>query len=472
MNLEDNIKAGDHAPRGISRRQFIQTASATAAGVFGAPYFIRAEDLGVQKLRIAYVAVGGQAGAHTGYCKPESKIGHCVAYADVDRNQWNNMKHMGIDAPSYTDWRKMFDNHMKEIDAVFVTTPDHSHATPTIRAIKEGKAVYTEKPLTWCISEARAIAEATAEHKVATQMGNMGHANEGNRRVVEWIRDGAIGDVQEVHTFTNRPVWPQGNLTRVLKPTPPNLDWDNWIGPAPYRDYQDGLHQFAWRGWFDFGCGAVGDMGCHTWDCVFWSMNPDYPSSTEQVKIITPGKESFPAKSHFKWTFPAKGNRPGFEAHWYSGGLKPDAPEEFLNDPARQRKDANGNPVKPKLPDSGSIFIGTKGKLLVEGDYGDSPRLIPESAMQAYMLPPKLARSIGHHEEFFAAAKGEKPWDYPGSNFAKYAGPLTEVMLLGSLNERIGQVGFKIECDAVGRTITTPEAAALVTRVRRPGFEL
>ena len=469
MNLENNTNGGNHAAPEISRRQFIRTASITAAGVFGAPYFIRAESLGAQKLRLAFVAVGGRAKAHIVHSKTEL----CVAYADVDQKQWKNMKDLAPDAPAYTDWRKMFDKHMKEIDAVFVATPDHSHATPTLRAIKEGKAVYCEKPLTWCISEARAVAEATAEHRVATQMGNQGHANEGNRLVVEWIRAGAIGDVQEIHTFTNRPIWPQGNLTRLLQPTPSDLDWDNWIGPAPYRDYQDGLHQFKWRGWFDFGCGAVGDMGCHTWDCVFWSMAPDYPTSTELVKIVTPGKESFPTKSHFKWTFPAKGNRPAFEAHWYSGGLKPATPEEFMDDPKRQKKDANGNPVKPKLPNSGSLFIGTKGKLLVEGDYGNSPRLIPESAMEAYQRPPKtIPRSIGHAEEFLAAARGEKPWDYPGSNFSKYAGPLTEVMLLGSLNERIEQEGFKIECDAVGRTITTAEALARVTRVRRPGFEL
>jgi hypothetical protein len=285
-------------------------------------------------------------------------------------------------------------------------------------------------------------------------MGNQGHANNGNRLVVEWIRDGAIGNVTEVHTWTNRPVWPQGNMAREPIPVPANLNWDAWLGPAEYREYHKNLHGFAWRGWFDFGCGAVGDMGCHTWDCVFWAMQPDYPSSVELLEIENKGVETFPSKSHFKWNFPAKGARPGFVAHWYSGGYKPATPDELLNDPTRQ-----GREEKPSLPDSGSLFIGTKGKLLVSGDYADNPRLIPESFMKAYKRPERtIPRSPGHMEEWIMACKGEKPWDYPGSNFSGYAGPLTEVMLLGSISEKIGQVGFKIECDPVARRILTKEA--------------
>jgi predicted dehydrogenase len=456
--------------QGITRRKFLQGTAVAAAGLIGAPSFIRAEDLKKQKLRIAYVATGGRAGAHLGVSNSEL----CVAYSDVDDHQWGDIKKIAPQAPAYQDWRRMFDRHLHEIDVVIIACPDHNHAGPTLAAIQAGKAVYTEKPLTWSIGEAWELEQAARNYQVPTQMGNQGHANHGNRLVVEWIRDGAIGDVLETHTWTNRPIWPQGNLKRSpSKPIPSNLDWDVWIGPAPYCDYRDGLHQFAWRGWFDFGNGALGDMGCHTWDCVNWSMDPDYPTSLELIDIDNPGTESFPQRDHFKWNFPAKGNRPGFVAHWYSGGWKPPAPDEFLDDPVRQKKDQDGHIVKPNLPDSGSLFIGTKGKLLVEGDYGDSPRLIPESAMQAYKRPPEsIPPSPGHMEELLMAARGEKPWDFPKSNIAQYSGGLTEKLLIGSIAERIGQVGFKIECDPTAKLILTPEAQAHVDRVPRLGWRL
>ncbi len=312
-------------------------------------------------------------------------------------------------------------------------------------AIKMGKHVYCEKPLTWSVNEARALAVATEQKKVATQMGNQGHSNEGNRLVVEWIRAGAVGDVKEVHTWTNRPIWPQGIENRPpTEPVPETLDWDSWIGPAPFREFHKGLHGFAWRGWFDFGCGAIGDMGCHTWDCVFWAMDPDYPTSVELIKIVGKTKETWPKQSITKWEYPAKGSRPAFAAFWYEGGLKPPVPEEILNDPTRTKK---------QLPGSASLFIGTKGKMLVEGDYGESPRIIPEAAMKEFKRPEKtIPRSPhGHHGDWIAACRGEKPWDFPGSNFAKYAGPLTENMLLGGIAIKIGEEGYKFQCDPVAQ---------------------
>ena len=216
---------------------------------------------------------------------------------------------------------------------------------------------------------------------------------------------------------------------------PDNLDWEAWLGPAPFRDFHDGLHGFSWRGWFDFGCGAVGDMGCHTWDCVNWSMAPDYPNSVELVAIEGSGyPETFPKQAHFKWDFPAKGDRKAFTAHWYSGGAKPEAPPEMEG---------------RKMDGSGSLFFGTKAILYVQGDYGDSPRIIPEAKMKEIGLPPKkLERSPGHHEEWMMACKGEKPYDFPKSNFS-YAGPMTELMLLGCVSIKLNQVGLKIECNPV-----------------------
>jgi len=439
---------------------------ATVSGaMFVGPYILRAAEVGKDKLRMANVGTGGRAGAHMG-------VGDItVAYCDVDKKRWPKKSARNEAAQGYTDYRQMLEKHEKEIDAVTVGTPDHNHFPASMLAIKMGKHVYCEKPLTWSVAEARALAEATAAKKVATQMGNQGHSNEGNRLTVEWIRAGAIGDVKEIHTWTNRPVWPQGIAQRpASKPVPEGLDWECWIGPAPYRDYHDGLHDFKWRGWFDFGCGAVGDMGCHTWDCVFWAMDPDYPSMVELMKIEGRNKETFPTKCYFKWTFPAKGTRAAFDAFWYEGGMKPAVPEEMVNDPYYKDKK---NPNKPiGLPGSGTLFIGTKGKLLVQGDYGDSPRLIPEPAMQAFKRPEKTIPRVteGHHGNWILACRGEKPWNYPGSNFATYAGPLTEVMLLGAISQRIGEEGFKIECDPVARTVKTKEALQYVTREYRKGW--
>ena len=463
----------------VSRRQFVQGSviAATAIGVTRrvwageAPAILSTRSPN-SKINTACIAVGGRGDAHIGPAASQNLVAIC----DVDEGVLNRVKNAHAGVRAFTDYRKMFDAMGKEIDAVFIATPDHNHAAASMLAITSGKACYTEKPLTWSIAEARALAMAAAKHKVATQMGNHGHANNGNRKIVEWIRDGAIGDVKEVHSWTNRPVWPQGIQQRPpSKPVPKGLDWDCWIGPAPFRDFHDGLHGFSWRGWLDFGCGAIGDMGCHTWDNVFWSMQPDYPDYVELLEINGPGgKETFASQTKFKWVFPAKGKRPGFTAYWYSGGLKPQTPEELLNDPTR-----NGEGKKPELPGTGNLYIGTKGKLLVGGDYGESPRLIPEKFMMDYSeqtkgktSPNKIEASPGHHEEFLLAARGERPWNFPKSNFSEYAGPLTEVMLLGAIVEKIGQVGFKLECDAAGRKIKSKEGLAYLGREYRKGWKL
>jgi predicted dehydrogenase len=504
-----------------SRRRFMYGVATTAAATFAGPYILRAAEPGKEKLRIAFVGTAGRAGAHLGLIstgneprggggrrnrqnqnqnqnqnaqqdanqnqnqnqaqaetprqpEPPSIVrGHiCPAYTDIDPKRWDRIAQIAPKATGYTDYRQMFDKHMKEIDAVVTAVPDHNHACPTAIALREGKHCYTEKPLTWSVAEARALAELAAQKKVATQMGNHGHANEGNRLVVEWIRGGVIGDVTEIHTWTNRPIWPQGIQERpATEPIPEKLDWDCWIGPAPYRDYHKGLHNFAWRGWFDFGCGAIGDMGCHTWDCVFWAMNPDYPSSVELLKIVGQSKETYPKQSITRWDFPAKGPRPAFQAYWYEGGLKPPAPEEWSHDADLADKDAQGN-IKPRpLPNSGSLFIGTKSKLLVQGDYGNSPRLIPEKVMKATKLPPKtIPRSPGYYNEWIMAAMGDKPWNFPGSNFADYAGPLTENMLLGAIAIRLGEGFGKIECDPIKKIIKTPAALQYASRQYRRGW--
>ena len=452
--------------RHISRRTFLTgVAGATTAAAFVGPQILSAASPNSQ-VGFAFIGTGGRGAGHLGM----AKAGVCVAYCDADKNRWGNMPKTHPKATGYTDYRKMFEKHGKDIDAVTVATPDHNHATASLLAMSMGINVYCEKPLTWSVDEARRMAAMAAEKKLATQMGNQGHANEGNRKVVEYVRSGLLGDIKEVHTWTNRPVWPQGIPKRPpSKPAPESLDWESWIGPAPMRPYAEfapgvkarsksPYHSFNWRGWLDFGCGAVGDMGCHTWDCVNWAMDPDYPTSVELIEINGNGSpETFPRQSHFKWEFPAKGKRSAFTAHWYAGGLKPPTPAEMGD---------------RKLAGSASLFIGTKATLYVQGDYGNSPRIIPEEKHKEIGDPPKLLeRSPGHPDEWIAACKGEKPWDFPKSNFL-YAGPMTELMLLGCIAIRIGEVGFKIECDPVKREVLTKEAKAFICRTPRKGWEV
>jgi len=440
----------------VNRRTFLKQGACAGAIILAAPGLARTYAAN-NKLNFAFVATGGRGGAHLGLGKSNA----CVALCDVDLSRAGKAKKMFPDAKVYQDYRKMFDEMANKIDAVVVATPDHHHAPAATRALALKKHVYCEKPLTWCIHEARVMAEWTRKQKVATQMGNQGHANEGNRRVVEWIRDGAIGTVKEVHTWTNRPVWPQGYGELPPKePVPPTLNWDAWIGPAPYRDRYKNMHPFSWRGWLDYGTGTIGDMGCHTWDCVWWSLDPKAPISCEVVKVEGKNDLTHPKSVIYKWEFGPNDWRPGFTAYWYSKPWKPPVPEEILNDPYYKKKELAG---------SGSIFIGTKGKLYVAGDYGNSPRLIPESFMRSYKQPPRMERSPGHHQEFVMAAKGEKPWDYPKSNFT-YGGPLVEAMLLAIVALRTGE---KVYWDAENcRVKNNPRANRYVRRQYRKGWEI
>jgi predicted dehydrogenase len=439
----------------ITRRQFIKAVAGASALAFAAPRIVSAQNVNSQ-IGYAHIGTGGQGGAHLGLSN--GKDGICIAFCDADSGRWGGMPGRWPEAGKYTDYRKMFDKHAKQIDAVIVAIPDHNHAPASLMAMKMGKHVYCEKPLTWSVAEAREMAKVAAEKKLATQMGNMGHANEGNRKVVEWVQSGMLGDITSVHTWTNRPVWKTQGITQrpPSKPVPANLNWEAWLGPAPFRDFHDGLHAFEWRGWFDFGCGDVGDMGCHTWDCVNWAMAPDYPTSVEVLAVKGNGyPETFPSKSHFKWEFPEKKGRKAFSAHWYAGGMQPPAPPEM---------EGKG------LVASGSLFFGTKGVLYVQGDYADSPRIIPEARMKEIGLPPKrLERSPGHHDEWVMAIKGEKPWNFPKSNFA-YAGPMTELMLLGCVAIKLNKPGMKIECDPIKREVKTKEAIALLSRTPRKGW--
>lgn len=406
-------------------------------------------------LRVAYIGTGGIGGYHLQHT---ADLGvSCLCFCDIDTKRFAKAVEHFPNARRYQDYRKMFDKEHKNIDAVMVGTPDHHHYPATIIAMQLGKHVYTQKPLTHTPWEARELAKAAQRHKVATQMGNQGHAGEGWRLVYEWVHSGALGDVAEVHTWTDRPIWPQGvERPEGEDPVPSNVDWDLWLGPAPRRPFKDGVyHPFNWRGWWDFGAGALGDMACHTMDGLFWALDPGHATAVEPIALTAVNTETFPKAAMIKWEFPANARRPGFVAYWYDGGLRPTFPVELE--------------FGRRLPNTGNLFMGTKASLLVSGDYGNSPRIFPESTMREIGKPPQLLeRSPGHIKEWIMAASGEKPLDYPKSNFA-YAGPFSETVLLGNIALRIGR---RLEWDGPNMRFTNvPRANEYVTKDYRTGWQ-
>src|SRR5215475_10742558 len=444
----------------ISRRKFI-ASTGVAAGTF---MIVKPHVLGRggpspnSKLNIAGVGIGGQGGWDVEAVKDEN----IVALADVDWDYAAKAFERYPKAKRYKDFREMLDKE-KTIDAIVCGTPDHAHAIVSMTAIRMGKHVYCEKPLTRTVYEARAVAKAAREAKVATQMGNQGMAFEGNRLINEWIADGAIGPVREVHVWSDRPTlggkaplyWAQG----IERPTdtplvPAALDWDLWLGPAPFRSYHPAYVPFKWRGWWDFGSGGLGDMGIHNIapvasalnlgapTCVYGSSTPLFP-------------ETIPSASVIHYEFPARGDLPPVKMHWYDGGMLPPRPEELGEDRELKRYD-------------GIIFVGDKGKMLVEGWGGERPRLIPEARNKEYERPPKtLPRSIGHYKEWLQACRTGSPTE---SNF-DFAGPLTETVLLGTVCIRNG--GDKIVWDSANLKITNDdEANRFLHQEYREGWKL
>lgn len=457
-----------------TRRNFLKTGAAVAGLAFAAnvsgcaaPKRKPVGPLGAapkrEKLRLAFIGTGGIGHYHLDSTKDLDIV--CPCYCDVDTHQWKRAAELHPQAKAYQDYREMLEKERNNYDAVMIGTPDHSHFPATMIAMQFGKHVYTQKPLTHTPWEARELVKAAEKYKVATQMGNQGHAKEGWRLVYEWIHAGAIGRVLETHVWTDRPIWPQGmGRPEGEDPVPDYLNWDCWLGPAPLRPYKgpaDGkgngpYHKFNWRGWWDFGNGALGDMACHTMDGVWAALDPGYPTSVEPLAATEITSEAFPNASVVKWEFPAKPGRPAFTNYWYDGGLKPPFPIDL----EATRKYASG----------GCLFVGTKAKILVAGDYCDSPRIIPEAKMKEIGKPKQLLeRSPGHIEEWIMAAKGEKPLDFARSNFF-YSGPFTETVLLGNIALRVGR---RLEWDAKKLEFTNyPEANRYVTKEYRDGWKV
>jgi len=431
--------------RGLTRRGFLK-GTALAAGVTVLTGTFRTSAYAAnEKVNSAHIGIGGRGAAHF---DPASQDGDIVALCDCDGGFLADKAKQFPHAKTYTDYREMFDKQ-RDFDAVFVSTPDHHHFPASLMAIQRGKHVYCEKPLTHSVWEARTLMLEARKAKVATQMGNSGQAGEGVRLLQEWIWDGAIGHVKEVHIWTDRPVgwWPQGlERPKDAPPVPGHLKWDLWLGVAPARPFHVAYHPFKWRGWVDFGTGAMGDMGCHNMDPAFRALRLGNPVTVE-TEFDGWMPETYPKWSIITYQYPARGNLPPVKVMWYDGKKMPARPPQL-----EQGRNLN---------DNGSMFVGEKGVILYDG----SPRLIPETRMKAYKLPAKtLPRSPGHWKEFFLACKGGKP---AGSNF-DHAGAMTAAILVGNLSLRLKK---KIEWDgAAMKAKNAPEADEMIRRKYRAGW--
>ncbi len=403
-----------------------------------------------EKLNVAGIGAAGKGASDIAACSREN----IVALADVDWNRGAKTFEKYPNAKRYKDFRQMLDKE-KGIDAVTVSTPDHMHAIAAMWAMERGIHVYVQKPLTRTIWEARMLAQAARKYKVATQMGNQGHSNEGARQLCEMIWAGEIGAVREVHAWTNRPIWPQG-IEKPLpeEPVPSTMDWDVWLGGSEKRPYNSGYAPFKWRGWYDFGCGALGDMACHILDAANWSLRLGAPSSIECVRQEKKNPYTYPTKSIIKFDFPARGSMPPVTIYWYDGGLLPKRPEGL------------GPDVKLGEGNNGSLFVGEKG-FITTGTYGAKTRLVPDEKMKGYKFPdPFLTRSPGHANDWIRACKGG---ERACSNF-DYAGPFTEWILLGTMALRFEG---KLQWDSKNMKVTNnAQANKLVKPVYRKGWKL
>jgi len=500
-----------------SRRDFVGDTTKLAFGamivprhVLGGPGYIAPS----AKLNIACVGIGGMGMSNMAQMLDENIVAVCdVDYPFVERALSGRLKpargevtpqniKLGeayTKATKYADYRVMLEKQ-KDIDAVLIATPDHMHAHIAHMAMKMGKHVYVQKPLTYSVYEARLLAKTAAETKVVTQMGNQGHSAEGTRRINEIIASGVLGRIREVHVWTDRPVryWAQGiprpvapgtqspavapenpNIPRqwnkqtvdravlaamAINPSspPPGFDWNLFLGAAPEIPYHPAYHPFAWRGWTDFGVGAIGDMGAHLMDQSFWSLGLDYPTSISASSSPWGGAaanpSTYPLAMMVQYEFAARGKEPPVKMYWYDGGLTPPRPDMLPADAALSAGDGGGG-----------VFIGEKG-ILTHETYGANPKIYPDSiAKKAAAVPTTFARITGTHEgNWIAACKGEDKASCPFD----YAAKLTETMLLGIVALRTGQ-GRKLLYDGPNMKVTNiPERIQYLTRVYRKGWEL
>jgi len=442
----------------VTRRSFLTAAGTSIAAftlvprhVLGGVAYAAPSD----KLNIAYVGVGGRGGAQLGGCRSENAVALC----DVDLRRTGKAFDQYPSARKFRDFRRMFDAMEDQIDAVCVSTPDHTHAVATMAAIKRGKHVYCEKPLAHSIWEIRQLMKAARKHKVVTQLGNQGHSFDTIRSFCEWIWDGAIGEVREIHAGCTAVhcKMSQYDALRKKETVPEGLNWDLWLGPAQWREYHSVFLPGSWRGWSPFGSGTIGDWVCHVVDPVFWALDLGAPTSVQaRAKGWDPRRDAitFPCGSTIKFEFPAKGDRGPVTLYWYSG-------EDHI---PRPRMLEEGR----RHPQTGAVVYGTKGAITYGSHGAGSVRIIPEAAMRAYKLPEKkLPRGLEHHRDWLDAIKNGRQ---AGSNF-DYGGPLTELAQLGIIAQRF--LGTRLEWDGAKMRFTNcDEANAYINPPYRQGWAL
>jgi hypothetical protein len=472
----------------VSRRHFLRTTAAAAAASMAFPFV--GNVLGAnERINVACIGCGGKGDSDTNSAYVLG--GNIVALCDVDAERLNQKdkylkdraakENRTYDGKLFSDYRKLYDEVGKSIDAVTVSTPDHHHAPAAVRAMKMGKHVYCQKPLTQSVSEARLMVQLAREKNLATQMGNQGSANDALRRAVELIQAGVIGSPTELHVWSNRPVWPQG-LKRPdgSDPVPANLNWDAWIGPAEMRPYKANVyHSFAWRGWFDFGTGALGDMACHMVNMPFRALKLGYAKVIECEETSELFPETFPKTSRIRFEFPEREGLPPLKFWWYDGNpgdksIKLLRPSENVPGIAKVLEREDG-----KLTNQGTIVVGTKGVIFAPDDYAEKIYLSLNDEKEfrdgkthpaCKEVPQTIPRSPGHDKEWFDAMKQGKP-ELAYSRF-EIAGYLTESILLGCIALRVG-VGKRMEWDGKNmRSTNLPEAQKYVKRDNRKGWEV
>jgi predicted dehydrogenase len=441
------------------RRSFLRAGATTLAALSIVPGSV----LGLEgaaspnsRLNIAGIGIGGQGGADLDGVRSEN----IVALCDVDAKYAAKRFSQHPQAKRYVDYRKMLDEMDREIDAVVIGTPDHTHAVIAMRAIGMGKHVYCEKPLAHSVHEVRALMGAARQHKVTTQLGNQGHSFESIRVFREWVEDGAIGAVREVHATCGSVYGKPDQVARVLEthPIPETLDWDLWLGPALYQRYNPMYVPGRWRGWSAFGTGVIGDWTCHVVDPVFWTLDLGAPTRVEALEVgdYDPRKHgpTFPSGCIIRYHFAAKGARPAVVLNWYDGTQKPPRPEELEPD--------------EKLPGIGAVVVGDRGKIIYGSHGAGGLRIIPDRLMEGRKTQvQRLPKSPGHQREWIEACKTRKP---AGSSF-DYGGPLTELALLGIIAMRFR--GQPLEWDSAGMQFRNcSEANAFLKPPFREGWRL
>ncbi len=412
------------------------------------------------KVRVAQIGCGGKGFSDI----MQHKVDEVVALCDID---WEGAKNGNLkkliaefpNAKRYTDFRKMLLEMDDQIDAVCVATPDHMHFLPAYMAIMLGKHVYVQKPLTQTVGEARELLRLARLNGVCTQMGNQGHAGEGIRLVQEWFKAGVLGDVREVQIWTNRPVWPQGFADwPAAEPKPAGLDWNQFLGRAQERTYSSAIHPFKWRGYQDYGCGALGDMACHLMDASFWDLELGSPLTVELKEIELASKVAFPKSAVVEYQFPARGKLPPVKLTWSEGGKKPAKPAQME--------------AERQLAKGGQLIIGSKATVYDGNDYCNSPRIIPETLHKALApsFPPKTLPRVPEnepHQEWITGIRKNNP-THAGSNF-EYSVPFTEMVCLGTMAI---QAGGKFNWDPVKLTTGRPEVDKLLYPTYRKGWEM